>query len=334
MSLVFNVNEVLTIKDLLAEYQNESISNFIEKLSYSINSSITDKDTLLDTYSELRLPSLMSSDNILTDLLDNINVLQFVPIKIKVNIVNNEVMLFINGNIYVISKTDYDSILTNDDSYSVIISDIKTNNMFTDETINNCINSECYYLHTRLYRLFKLDVNIIDILTLGLDYTQEILFIHTEIPLINLNEFLNSITGNESYIVNKHTRTDTWVTKSLFDNLFNKDMVSIKNNRIREFVWYVRNYCKGKDTTRDYVLKDCFSVINNKLSTEWSNIKASELSEDFPELANISDFTNIELVKVTVIGLKGSLNINASTTSVLLNNQLEKLKYDLLTIDS
>jgi len=333
MALVFNVNEVLTIKDLLAEYQNESISNFIEKLSYSINSPITGKDTLLNTYSELLLPALMSSDNILTDLLENINVLQFVPIKIKVNIVNNEAMLFINGNVYVISKTDYDLILTKKDSYSIPIDRSNTNSLLAD-TKDNCINSECYYLHTRLYRLYKLPVNIIDILTLGLDYTQRLLFIHTEIPLINLNDFLNNITGKESYLVNKHTRTDTWVTKNLFDDLFNKNMSAIKNNRIREFVWYVRSYCEGKDTTRDYVLKDCFSMVNNKLSTAWSNISTAELAEDFPELSNISDFTNIELVKVTVIGLKRSLNINTNTSSVLLNNQLEKLKNDLLTIDS
>jgi len=334
MSLVLNVNEVLTVKDLLAEYQKGNMTDFIEKLSYSINSPITGKDTLLDTYSELQSPSLMSSDNILTDLLENVNVLQFVPLKIKVNIVNNEVMLFINGNIYIISKSDYDLIITNDDSYSIHIDSVNTNNVFTDNDESNCINSECYYLHTRLYRLFKLNVNIIDILTLDLDYTQDLVYIHTEIPLINLNDFLNSITGKESYIVNKHTRTDTWVTKSLFDNLFTKDMVKIKNNRIRKFVWFIREYCNGRDTTKDYILKDCFSMINNKLSTEWSNIKASELSEDFPELVNISDFTNIELIKVTVIGLKGTLNINTNTTSVLLNNQLEKLKNDLLTIGS
>lgn len=331
MSLVYNVNEVLTVEDLMSGYNDKtSIKNLIEKLGYSVNSNLTNVDILLDTFSELQNISLFSSDNVTTNMLHNVEYLKLIPLKIKVNIVNNYAMLFINNNVYSIQKADYDNIISKSDSYVVSISGLDTNTLL-DDTDDNCINDECFYLHTRLYRLYGLNISIIDILELGIDYSQDLVYIHTEIPLTNLNDYLNSIDNNENYIVNKKTRTDIWVSKSLFDNIFTKDMSNIKNNRIREFVWYVRDYCKGKDTTKDYILKDCFSIIKNKLTTQWSNIKDVELAEDFPELVNISDFMNIPMVKVTVSGRKGSLNINANTSSVLLNNQLEKLKNDLIT---
>jgi len=328
MASVYGVNEILTVQDLIiinTDNGINSVKNLINKIDKSINSPLSNYDNIINNFNS-KTPILLSSDKIITDLIYDIDLLKFIPISIKVNIVNNEAFLFINDNVSVITIDEYNTILNDSKSYITNVNLLKNNVVDNDES--HSINEEFYFLHTRLYNLYNLNINIYDILSNGLDYN-DLVYITTDVPSRYLDLYLTMFNNIDCYVVNKVYKTDTWVNNNFFNRLFTIDMTIIKNNRVREFVWYVRKVCEGKNFDLDIDVKFTYDVIKRKISSTWSKLSNAEVLEDFPELSELYNYDNIVINKIMIIGNKNNIVIKNNTGLLLLDNKLNKLKLDL-----
>jgi len=328
MSLVLGINEVLKCSDMILSYSDNginSVSNIITKINYSINNYLTNFDNIYKTFNnEISNESLSNIiDTNYDTVLDITNIL---PVKIKINIVNEEVYFRIDNGIIVVSKLEYENILSNDDSFI-----IKINENDLLDTNDKCLNDECYYLYTRVNRLYNLNMNMNQILSLGLEY-DNVVYMYIDIPIIHKDLILAKIHNYDGYIVDTIKTYSPFISDSFLYNLFNKPMEDIKNNRVRDFALNIRKRCSGKSLTNNDEIITCYKYISKKISSEWSELKNDEMIEDFPELSNIYDFDNIETIKILIVGNKDRLYIDTTTDFPLITNKLNKLKTDLNTI--
>jgi len=328
MALVNGINEVLTVKDLLIvndDNDTNSVINLINKIDKSVNSHLSKYDSLMNNFFN-KTPVLLSNDDIITDLTYDIELLRFIPISIKVNIVNDKVYLFINDNIYDITIDEYNNIINDPISYVTDIN-LLENNVVDNDKIHS-VNEEFYLLHTRLFNLYNLNINFNDILKNGLDYN-DLVYITTDVPSQYLDLYLTMFKNIDCYIVNKVYKVDTWINFDFFERLFTIDITLIKNNRVREFVWYVRKVCEGKNFDLDSDVRFAFNIIKNKITSSWSKLSNNDIMEDFPELSELYNYDNIVINRLMMIGNKNNIIINSDTGLLLLDNKLNKLKIDL-----
>ena len=325
MSLVLGINEVLTCKDMLLSFSDNginSISNMITKINYNINNNLTKYDNIYRTFNnEIANESLTNMiDSNYNNVLDITNML---PVKIRINIVNNEVYFFIGGEIVIVSIDNYNNIINNKDSFVIKIDE---NDLLKDE--RKCINDECYFLYTRVNLLHGLNINFNQITSLGLEY-DNIVYMYIDTPSIYKDLILSKINNYSGYIVDTIKTYKPFNSNTFLENIFTKHMEDIKNNRVRDFILNVRKHCKGKSLTKNDDIIYIYNYISKKISSEWSKLKNSELVEDFPELANIDDFNNMETIKMLIVGNKHNLSINTETDYPLITNKLNRLKENL-----
>jgi len=326
MSLIFNTNEVLTVNNLLLEYSNskDTIRNLIEKMSFSIQTPETTFDTLYKVYTK-EIISTPVINILKTNIVNNNEVLKTIPMKIKVNIVNDEVYLLTKKNVYIISSTDYNEILN--DSYVKHISECTEIDL--DNTYGNCVSNDCYILFTSLYHLYNTGIPYNELNDIGVDRNSKIRYLHIEIPEEYLDLMLSKISGYKIYFTNSITRNDVWIPKQYFDEIFTTDITLVKNNRVRDFIWYIREVCKDTSMDNDKVVRRCYNLIKDRLYSEWNELDINEVYEDFPSLAELDDFSDTTIVKLTIVGNTDELTILTDTGYILLDNILIKLKDNL-----
>jgi len=324
MSLVINTNVSLSVSDILYDYKSPTIENLLDKLYYSIQLDETKVDKILESF--MSKNPLNIGDSLDMSFKTNLDILRSIPITIKVNVVAGNVYLFLNKEVIEIQPDLYERCINNTNSSQVLYTDDNPDYKYFS---GECISNKCYILHTRLFYLYKMGIEYKYLKDIVPDEIQQLRYLHIEVPTIYVKTMLEHISGYDDYFTNKFTFKNIWIDEQFLHDLFNKPMNSIKHSHVRDMVWKVRKECKRIRLTNYKQVSMCYSNIRNIIDNEFTDVKLDDLKEDFPILNRMEDFSDVEITRLTIVGLKDKLQFTEIFEYPLLNNIINKLKHEL-----
>lgn len=327
--LLDNSSSVLNIKDFISNYNKPTIHNLLDKISYTVNTVNSEPNNVIEVFNK---------NNILQTIMSNLDIIkhykhshkktmdltELVPVRIKCNLLDNEVFILNEHKVSSIDLEDYNNIISKENTIVEKIDMIDNNDIYKD--ISNCLNDKCYNVYTRLQYLHNLGIEVNDIKNINLD--DDIIFIYIEVPTVMLDEVIDNVIDKDQYYVNTMVRRASWLNPTFINNIFTKPMNEIINNNVRKFIWEIRKDYE-KIGLHTIINNDMIQSIKKLMNVIWNDDNISELIEDFPELKLLDNNIDIELSKILFIGSRRRIKINSNSTDELTNLILEKVKEEI-----
>lgn len=331
MYSIGSTNVVLSIADMLSlkkDNKFNSITNLCEKLCNSIHTDIVTKDALLASFVSTNTLPIYDEDltTNITNLSNIDSLLDLIPVKIRVSHFDGYSILHTGENSYSITDAQLSSLTSNTNSYFTELTTVENNKL-----LGRCISGECNVLCTTMLQIKNYITVLDDAMLLGADFQSDMVYIHLEIPLEYVTTFLSKIHGYNYYFTNTIADKQLYINDEFLAELFSKDIVSIKNNRVRALVFKLR---KIWDMTvgNDGNLHNFIPIVIREIKAPSNNVSINDLHSEFPEWEYLGEEGVTDIVMLTIAGLTPNITIsnagvNATSSRVLsdVQNQLTNL---------